>query len=68
MLSLFQSWSFTGYFIDRDDIVAISRLRNKDLETLNIPSCCVVNVDEYHWENQVGVDDDLITEVFPLFC
>ena len=53
-----------GYLIDRDDIVAISRLRSKGLARLDIPGCCVVNLDAPYWEETLSaVDDDLITEV-----
>ena len=44
--------------------MAISRLRSKGLARLDIPGCCVVNLDAPYWEKTLSaVDDDLITEV-----
>ena len=37
---------YLGYEIADNDVVAIARLRGSNLQTLMIPQCCVVEVDE----------------------
>ena len=52
--------------MDRDDIIAMARLRGNKLQKFVIPSCCVTDVEESRWGVCVNVgcvDEQLLFEV-----
>ena len=52
-----------GYEIDCDDLVALSRLRNKNLKRLDVPGFCLTTTDNYNQTHIGVVDDRVIGEV-----
>ena len=52
-----------GYEIECDDLVALSRLRNKNLKRLDVPGFCLATTDNYNQTHVGVVDDRVIGEV-----
>ena len=56
----------SGYDVCRDDVIAIARLRGPQLQTLDIPHCCISTVDEDEdqvWVSIGAVGPDFSAEV-----
>lgn len=52
--------------MDRDDVIAMTRLRGAGLTKLVVPECCIVDIEERDWGmcvNVGGVDQQLVYEV-----
>lgn len=56
----------SGYEMDRDDVIAMTRLRGDQLSNLVIPECCITDLEERDWGMCVNVgrvDRQLVYEV-----